>query len=236
MSETTRKIPIPKSLTEGQLQPQPEMLAVKPKHGHMTIGIPKAEVMQESRVALVPSAVTALTDMGFNVLMEAGAGEKANYSDHRYSEAGAEICHSREKLFQSNVLLMVAPPTMEEAAMLNPNQFVISPLHIPTITSDFVKKLQEKRVIALAMEYIKTPLRVNAIAPGGTATALSKNFTIPPDVDFELMGRYTGFREMAPPEEVTPLTKLFDWLTVVALDTFASSGLQSLRERVADQL
>ena len=155
MSETTRKIPIPKSLTEGQLQPQPEMLAVKPKHGHMTIGIPKAEVMQESRVALVPSAVTALTDMGFNVLMEAGAGEKANYSDHRYSEAGAEICHSREKLFQSNVLLMVAPPAMEEAAMLNPNQFVISPLHIPTITSDFVKKLQEKRVIALAMEYIK---------------------------------------------------------------------------------
>ncbi len=155
MADSTRKIPIPKSLTEGQLQPQAEMLALKPKHGQMTIGIPKAEVMQESRVALVPSAVTALTDMGFNVLMEAGAGEKANYSDHRYSEAGAEICHSREKVFKSSVLLMVAPPTIEEAAILNPNQFVISPLHIPTITSEFVKKLQEKRVIALAMEYVK---------------------------------------------------------------------------------
>ncbi len=121
----------------------------------MTIGIPKAEVLQESRVALVPSAVSALSAIGFNVLVETGAGEKANYTDHRYSEAGAEICFDRAKVFQSNVLLMAAPPTMDEIAMVSPGQFIVSPLHIPTITSDFVKKLQEKRVIALAMEYIK---------------------------------------------------------------------------------
>jgi meso-butanediol dehydrogenase/(S,S)-butanediol dehydrogenase/diacetyl reductase len=58
---------------------------------------------------------------------------------------------------------------------------------------------------ALAMEYVKTPMRVNAIAPAGTKTALSKNFEIPPDVDFELMARYTGFRDMAPPEEIAAL-------------------------------
>ncbi|MBI5917544.1 MAG: alanine dehydrogenase, partial [Bacteroidetes bacterium] len=121
----------------------------------LTIGIPKATVMQESRVALVPSAVATLTGYGFEVLVETGAGDKANYSDHRYSEAGAEICFSRERVFQSNVLLQVAPPTMEEVELFHPNQIVISPLHIPTITSDFVRKLQEKRVIALAMEYIK---------------------------------------------------------------------------------
>jgi hypothetical protein len=58
---------------------------------------------------------------------------------------------------------------------------------------------------SLAMEYVKTPLRVNAIAPAGTNTALSKNFEIPPNVDYELMGRYTGFRDMAPPEEIAAL-------------------------------
>lgn len=155
MSEITKKIPIPKSLTEGQLQPQAEMLAVAPKQGGISIGIPKAEVMQESRVALVPSAVAALTGYGFSVVVESGAGDKANYSDHRYAEAGAEISFSREKVFQCNVLLMVAPPTLEEIAMFHPNQFVISPLHIPTISAEFVKKLMEKRVVALAMEYIK---------------------------------------------------------------------------------
>jgi alanine dehydrogenase len=155
MAETAKKIPIPKSLTEGQLQPQTEMLAVQPKRGQMTIGITKAEILQESRVGLVPTAVSALTAIGFNVLLESGAGEKANYSDQRYSEAGAEICFSREKLFQSDVLLMAAPPTMEEAELLTPGQFVFSPLHIPTVTAEFVKKLQQKQVVALAMEYIK---------------------------------------------------------------------------------
>jgi hypothetical protein len=41
---------------------------------------------------------------------------------------------------------------------------------------------------------------------------------------------------MVSQDEATALTRLFEWLTVVALDTFAASGLQSLRERVNDQL
>jgi len=41
---------------------------------------------------------------------------------------------------------------------------------------------------------------------------------------------------LARPEEAMALTRLFEWLTVVALDGFAASGLQSLRERVAEQL
>ena len=41
---------------------------------------------------------------------------------------------------------------------------------------------------------------------------------------------------MVSTEDAASLTRLFEWLTVVALDTFAASGLQSLRERVNDQL
>src|SRR3954453_2228788 len=58
---------------------------------------------------------------------------------------------------------------------------------------------------ALAMEYIKTPLRVNAIAPGGVDTSLARGFQIPDDIDFELMGRYTGLRRMARPDDVAGL-------------------------------
>jgi meso-butanediol dehydrogenase / (S,S)-butanediol dehydrogenase / diacetyl reductase len=58
---------------------------------------------------------------------------------------------------------------------------------------------------ALAMEFVKTPLRVNAIAPGGTSTTLTSTFQIPPDVDFELMGRYTGFRPMAEADDIASL-------------------------------
>jgi hypothetical protein len=41
---------------------------------------------------------------------------------------------------------------------------------------------------------------------------------------------------MVQPDDATALTTLFEWLTVVAQDAFAASGLQSLRERVAEQL
>ena len=41
---------------------------------------------------------------------------------------------------------------------------------------------------------------------------------------------------MALPEHGAALTRVFEWLTVVALDGFATAGLQSLRERVSDQL
>jgi len=53
---------------------------------------------------------------------------------------------------------------------------------------------------ALAMEYIKSDIRVNAIAPGGMKTAMTENWSVPDDIDFELMQTYTGYRGMAEPE------------------------------------
>ncbi|HEY1556029.1 MAG TPA: RsbRD N-terminal domain-containing protein [Kofleriaceae bacterium] len=37
-------------------------------------------------------------------------------------------------------------------------------------------------------------------------------------------------------DEAAALTRLFEWLTVIALDGFAASGLQSLREQISEQL
>jgi NAD(P)-dependent dehydrogenase (short-subunit alcohol dehydrogenase family) len=58
---------------------------------------------------------------------------------------------------------------------------------------------------ALAMEYIKSPIRVNAIAPAGTATALADNVQFPDDADWALAGRYMGMRDMATPDDIAAL-------------------------------
>lgn len=58
---------------------------------------------------------------------------------------------------------------------------------------------------SLAMEYVKTPIRVNAIAPGGINTTLTTNFEIPADIDFDLMAPYTGFRDMGTAEDIAAL-------------------------------
>jgi meso-butanediol dehydrogenase / (S,S)-butanediol dehydrogenase / diacetyl reductase len=61
---------------------------------------------------------------------------------------------------------------------------------------------------SLAMEYVKTDLRVNAIAPGGIVTNLMHNFSMPADIDFELMAPYVGFRGQGEPDDIADLVAL----------------------------
>jgi len=58
---------------------------------------------------------------------------------------------------------------------------------------------------ALAMEYLKQPLRIVGIAPGGVDTGLLRNYQMPADVDFDLVMRYTGARGMANPDDIANL-------------------------------
>ena len=55
---------------------------------------------------------------------------------------------------------------------------------------------------AMAMEYMKSPIRVNCICPSGTKTGITANVTVPADPDPKLMLRYTGMRGMSEPEEI----------------------------------
>jgi NAD(P)-dependent dehydrogenase (short-subunit alcohol dehydrogenase family) len=58
---------------------------------------------------------------------------------------------------------------------------------------------------SLAMEYLKKPVRVVAIAPGGTDTNLIRGFQMPDDVDWKLVDRYTSPRGFAKPEDIAAL-------------------------------
>lgn len=58
---------------------------------------------------------------------------------------------------------------------------------------------------ALAMEFAKEPIRINAIAPGGTDTPMVQNFDMPADVDFDLIRPGMGFRPLGTPEQIAAL-------------------------------
>jgi alanine dehydrogenase len=155
MSEKT-KISLPKELSDFSWQPQTEVLEVAPgRPQRLFIGIPKEATFQESRVGLVPHSVATLVAHGHRVIVESGAGQNSRFSDIEYSEVGAEIAHDRERVFQADLLIKIAPPTLEEIDLFRPNQILISPIHLPTRDAEYLQKLQKKRVIALAMEYIR---------------------------------------------------------------------------------
>jgi alanine dehydrogenase len=133
---------------------QPEMLDVQTRRQRLFIGVPKEIRFQENRVALAPHSVATLTAHGHRVVVQAGAGELSRFSDYEYSEAGAEVVQEAEAVFKADVLLKVAPPTMDEIDFMHPNQVLVSPIHLPLLDAGYITNLQKKRVIALAMEYI----------------------------------------------------------------------------------
>ena len=141
---------------EGQYQTQAETLEVKPSEKELVIGVPKESTLSENRVAIVPNSVRTLVGYGFKVIVERGAGEASHFTDHQFSEAGAEVTSDRKKIFGASVVLKVTPPTEEELEFFTLDQTLISPLHIPTLTENYIKLLKKKKVNAFAMEYLRS--------------------------------------------------------------------------------
>jgi alanine dehydrogenase len=59
------------------------------------------------------------------------------------------------EVLKANVILKVAPPSLEEIDLGHAGQIYISPIHLPTMTDEFLLRLKNKRITALAMEYLK---------------------------------------------------------------------------------
>ena len=142
-------------LKEGNILPMEEMLEISKKKGKLQIGIPKEVGFQERRVALVPEAVSFLTANGHNVKIEKGAGESSHFSDREYSEAGAEICYSAQDIFNCDLILKVTPPSEEEVDMLRGSQTLISALQLGMQPKIILQKLMQKKITAIAWDYIR---------------------------------------------------------------------------------
>lgn len=141
--------------SKQQLLPQEETLEILKQKGELFIGIPKENQFQEKRICLTPDAVNALTANGHRILIESGAGEGAFYSDIEYTDAGAEITTDTKKIFSCPLILKVEPPTLAEIHLMNPQTVIISALQLKTRSKKYFEELAEKRVTAIAFEYIK---------------------------------------------------------------------------------
>ena len=142
-------------ISEGSLLPKEEMLEIARKKGNLNIGIPKETSFQEKRVALVPEAVSLLVANGHRVLIETKSGELSNFSDSEYSEAGAEICYDIKEIFKCDIIFKVAPPSEEEVDLMSGNQTLISALQISVQPKEILQKLMQKKITAVAWDYIQ---------------------------------------------------------------------------------
>ena len=160
-----------------QLIPQEERLAVATEQKSLKIGLPKERVFQERRICLTPDDVAVLVANGHQLLIEAGAGDEANFSDKDYSEAGAEIIYDTREVFSCPIVLKVEPPTYEEIDYLSHKATLISGLQINTQDKAYFEALAGKQITALAFEHIKDeednyPIRESISEITGIASVL----------------------------------------------------------------
>jgi len=138
-----------------ELLPQEEMLEVERKKGKLYIGIPRETQYNERRICLTPDAVMVLTANGHEVIIESNAGLGANFSDKEYSDAGAKVTHDTKEVFASNIVLKVAPPTLEEINWMKPKSYLISSLQFNTRKKEYFDALSKKRISAIALDRIR---------------------------------------------------------------------------------
>lgn len=118
----------------------------------LTIGVPKETADGERRVALVPEVVRKLARAGFEVVVEAGAGEAAYFPDNAFREDGARIGTDSEAL-GADIVLKVAPPSEAEIGkMASGGVFLgmLDPLGRPALA----QALANRSVTALSMELV----------------------------------------------------------------------------------
>src|ERR1700742_4043954 len=97
---------------QALMQPQEAMLETKSRKNNLYIGIPKETSFQENRIALTPLSVALLINNGHEVILESNAGQAANFSDKDYSEQGAKIIYDTKAVYEANIIIKIAPPTI----------------------------------------------------------------------------------------------------------------------------
>jgi proton-translocating NAD(P)+ transhydrogenase subunit alpha len=135
----------------------------------MKIGVPAEKFPGERRVALVPASIPALKKAGLDVLVEAGAGERAGFTDSAYQEKGAQLVTTRADLFAAaDVILHVrlagaaGDSGKADLALLRTGQIVIGmadPLGVP----EGVRALAGRGVTGFALELIPRITRAQSM-------------------------------------------------------------------------
>ncbi|MDY6912866.1 MAG: NAD(P) transhydrogenase subunit alpha [Planctomycetota bacterium] len=114
----------------------------------------------ETRVALVPETVRRLEKLALEIVVEAGAGEKAYITDADYQAAGAHVQADAEKLLaEADLVLKVNPPAdggsagRNELAMLKAGTILVAILQ-PSVNLPLVRRLAEGNITSFALDAI----------------------------------------------------------------------------------
>jgi H+-translocating NAD(P) transhydrogenase subunit alpha len=113
------------------------------------VGVLKEARSGETRVAATPTSVAALQKLGYEVVVEPGAGERASFTDDAYASAGARMGDP----LAADVVVGVNPPTLAQRDRLKPGATLIAMLD-PRLDEEIVADLTQRPITALSMDAV----------------------------------------------------------------------------------
>lgn len=122
------------------------------------IGIPAESTAGETRVAATPATVGRLAALGYEVVVEPGAGASSRFSDAAYEEAGARLGDP----WQAEIVLKVNGPSGEEIGRLRDGATLIA-LIGPALHPELVDELARRPITVLAMDAVPRISRAQSL-------------------------------------------------------------------------
>ncbi|WP_116597268.1 Re/Si-specific NAD(P)(+) transhydrogenase subunit alpha [Primorskyibacter marinus] len=120
----------------------------------MKIGTPKEVFDGENRVAMTPDSALQLQKLGYDCVIETGAGLAAGFSDATYEAAGVKIAATAETLWQeANIIAKVRPPSDAEAERLTADKTLIS-FFYPASNKELMDLCASKGASVIAMDMV----------------------------------------------------------------------------------
>ncbi|NVK05971.1 MAG: Re/Si-specific NAD(P)(+) transhydrogenase subunit alpha [Marivivens sp.] len=120
----------------------------------MKIGAPKEILEGENRVAMTPASAKDLQKLGYECVIESGAGANAGFSDEMYKEAGVEVVKTAAALFKAvDIVAKVRIPTDAEIKRLSKGQTMITFFN-PGANEEGLKLAASKGASVIAMEMV----------------------------------------------------------------------------------
>jgi NAD(P) transhydrogenase subunit alpha len=132
----------------------------------MIAGLPKESYAGERRVALVPANLAALQKLGVEVLIEAGAGASAGFSDAAYVEKGGKLAASRQEVFAEAELVLrvrgLSGAAADDLALLKKGQALVGLLE-PLVAPQGIEHLALRGATAFALELVPRITRAQSM-------------------------------------------------------------------------
>src|SRR5215216_5315066 len=89
--------------------------AARERNVMATVGVPKEIKDMEGRVSMQPDGVAEMVHHGHDVMLQAGAGHGAGFTDEEYVEAGARLVEGPDEVFEAaDLIVKVKEPVPEE--------------------------------------------------------------------------------------------------------------------------